>query len=166
MATPIKQKARIDRLDMRILAAVAARGRQTITELSKSIGLSLSPCAARLARLEDEQLITGYHAHVDVERLEELSLYYVTVSITPYNPETARELEALILASPYVVAADAVFGHHDYILSIYARSKQHFHEILAPFLQLRADCETSPVSRRIVRPQPGRLLAELKRGFG
>jgi DNA-binding Lrp family transcriptional regulator len=166
MGTLNKQKSRVDRLDMRILAAVAARGRQTVTELSKSVGLSSSPCAARLERLEDEQLITGYHAEIDVERLEDLSLYYVTVAITPYNPKTAHELEALIVASPYVVAADALFGHHDYILCIYARSKQHYYEILAPFLNLQADCETAPVSRRIVRPQLGKLVAALKREFG
>jgi Lrp/AsnC family transcriptional regulator, regulator of ectoine-degradation genes len=161
--TPNTLKTKIDRLDMRILAAVAARGRQTVTELSKSVGLSLSPCTTRLERLEADQLITGYHAEIDVERLADLSLYYVTVALTPYDTETARKIEEIIIASPYIVSADALFGANDYLLCVYARSTQHYYEIVAPFTALHADCETWPVSRRIVRPQIDRLIAQLKR---
>jgi DNA-binding Lrp family transcriptional regulator len=166
METPGKPKTKLDRLDMRILAAIAARGRQTMTELSKSVGLSVSPCTARLERLESDQYIAGYHADIDVERLSDLSLYHVTVAITPYSAETARKIEALIAESPYIIYADALFGAHDYLLCVYARSTQHYYEIVQPFVDLHADCETWPVSRRIVRPQIHRLVAQLKREFG
>jgi Lrp/AsnC family transcriptional regulator, leucine-responsive regulatory protein len=161
-----KQKTKVDRLDMRILAAIAERGRETITGLSKSVGLSLSPCAARLERLEADQFILGYHADIDVERLSNLSLYYVSISVEPYNPETARKIETLMIASPYIVTADALFGSRDYLLRVYARSTQHYYEIIAPFIDLHLDCETWPVSRSIVRPQLDRLIAQLKRDPG
>jgi DNA-binding Lrp family transcriptional regulator len=158
-----KRKAKIDRLDMRLLAAIAARGRQTMTELSKSVGLSLNPCAARLERMESDRYIRGYHADVDVEKLADLSLYYVTVAITPYSAEVARKVEAVIAECPYIAYADALFGANDYLLCVYARSTQHYYEIVQPFVDLHADCETWPVSRRIVRPQIHRLVAQLKR---
>ena len=161
-----KLKTRIDRLDVRILAAIAARGRQTMTELSKSVGLSVSPCTARLERLESDKYIAGYHADINVERLANLSLYYVSIAITPYSAETARKTEALIAESPYIVYADALFGAQDYLLCVYARSTQHYYEIVQPFVDLHLDCETWPVSRRIVRPQIHRLVAQLKRELG
>ena len=166
MGIPVKPKAKIDRLDMRIIAAMAERGRRTITDLSKAVGLSLSPCTARLERLETAELIRGYHADIDLEQLTDLSLYYVTISLEPYNPETARKLEIAIVESPFIVAADALFGSRDYLLRVYARSTQHYHEIVAPFVELHADYETWPVSRSIVRPQMHRLVAQLKREAG
>jgi len=44
-----------------------------------------------------------------------------------------------------------------------ARNAQHYHEIMAPFVEHKIDYETWPVSRRIVRLQSRRLLEALAR---
>jgi Lrp/AsnC family transcriptional regulator, regulator of ectoine-degradation genes len=161
--TTIAKKSKIDRIDLRILAAVAERGRQTITELSKRVGLSPSPCTARLERLESENLILGYHADIDVEKLADLSLYYVTLALKPYTTERAREVEALILDNPFIVSGEALFGSLDYLLRVYARSTQHYHEIMSPFTAHAIDYETWPVSRRVLRTRLHGLVAEIRR---
>jgi DNA-binding Lrp family transcriptional regulator len=161
-----KTKRRPDRIDMRILVALAERGRQTITELAGRVGLSATPCSARVERLEAEGLISGYQAEVNVEKLADLSPYYVTIAAKDYSPAIARQLEALIAASPYIVGADCLFGEFDYILRVYARSTQHYHEIMAPFLELKIDYQTWPVSKRVIAPQLHRLVAELARTPG
>lgn len=155
-----KEKA-TDRLDMRILTALSERGRQTLTELSKTVGLSATPCGARVEHLEAQKIIRGYHADVDIEGIADLSLYYVTIAANPYSADLARKLEALMTASPYIVAADALFGSLDYILRVYARSTQHYHSIMAPFVELGIDYETWPVSRKVMAPKMHRLIAHL-----
>ena len=125
--------------------------------------VGFSPCTARLERLEAEKFIAGYYADIDVEKLADLSLYQVTIAGKPYTPELARRLEALILQNPYIVSADAVFGSLDYVLRVYAQNAQHYHEIMAPFVEHKIDYETWPVSRRIVRLQSRRLLEALAR---
>ena len=117
--------SRFDRFDMRILAALCARGRQTITELSKLVGLSQTPCSTRLEKLETDMAILGYHADVDIERLTGLSLYYVTISVKHYSATLTRKVETLISDSPYIVAADALFGSLD-------RSEEHTSELQSP----------------------------------
>jgi DNA-binding Lrp family transcriptional regulator len=149
-----------DRFDLRILAALCARGRQTITELSKLVGLSQTPCSTRVEKLETDLTILGYHADVDIERLTGLSLYYVTITAKHYSHTLVRKVEALSTESPYIVAADALFGSLDYVLQIYARSAQHYHEIMAPFLELDIDYHTWPVSRRVLRQQAHRLITQ------
>ena len=42
----------LDRLDRKILDALQRNGRITMTELGEQIGLSTSPCAERVRRLE------------------------------------------------------------------------------------------------------------------
>jgi DNA-binding Lrp family transcriptional regulator len=154
-------KPKVDRLDMRILTSLAERGRQPITELSKKVGLSPTPCSARVERLEELGLILGYQADVDVEQLDDLSLYYVTIAIKTYSAELVRKIEALITGNPYIVSADCLFGALDYIMVVYARSTHHYHEIMAPFLEFDIDYKTWPVSRRLMRSHVHRLVAQL-----
>jgi DNA-binding Lrp family transcriptional regulator len=154
-------KSKIDRLDLRILAALAQHGRETMTDLSKKVGLSPTPCSARVENLEAVGLIIGYQADVDVERLADLSLYCVTIALKTWTPTSARAVESLILASPYIVACDSLFGSLDYVMWVYARNTQHYHSILEPFQAFELDYTTHPVSRRLLRPQLHRLIAEL-----
>jgi DNA-binding Lrp family transcriptional regulator len=158
-------KAKIDRLDVRLMSSLAEHGRKSITELSKNIALSPTPLSARLDRLEAEQLILGYRADVDVEKLATLDVYYVTLGIKGFSADTMRRIEALMAENPYIVAVDCLFGSIDYVMLVYAKSKQHYHEILAPFLQFELDYQTLPVSRRLIRFHLHRLIAELGRDF-
>lgn len=164
MRKALRKRADPDRLDMRILTALSERGRQTLTELAKTVGLSSTPCGVRVEHLEAQKVILGYHADVDVEGIANLSLYFVTIAAKPYTPDLARRLEALMVASPYVVSADALFGSIDYILRVYARSTQHYHSIMAPFVELGIDYETWPVSRKVLQPKMHRLIAHLANG--
>jgi Lrp/AsnC family transcriptional regulator of ectoine degradation len=161
MRSTSKKAKAADRLDMRILKALSERGRQTLTELSKSIGLSATPCGARVEHLEEQKVILGYHAEVDIEGIADLSPYFVTIAANPYSAEMARKLEALMIASPYIVAADALFGSIDYVLQVYARSAQHYHSIMAPFVELGIDYETWPVSRKVMSLKIHRLIGHL-----
>jgi Lrp/AsnC family transcriptional regulator of ectoine degradation len=161
MRNSSKKGKATDRLDMRILKALSERGRQTLTELSRTVGLSATPCGARVEHLEEQEVILGYHAEIDIEGIADLSPYFVTVAANPYSAELARKLEELMMASPYIVAADALFGSIDYILQVYARSTQHYHSIMAPFVELGVDYETWPVSRKVMSMKLHRLIGHL-----
>jgi Lrp/AsnC ligand binding domain len=78
----------------------------------------------------------------------------------------ARKLEALMDACPFVVSADALFGSIDYILRVYARRTQHYHTIMAPFVELGIDYETWPVSRKVMTPRTHRLIGYLTNESG
>jgi Lrp/AsnC family leucine-responsive transcriptional regulator len=59
----------MDKTDRQIIAALQRDGRQKLADLSERIGLSPTPLARRIARLEKDGIITGYSARVDQERL-------------------------------------------------------------------------------------------------
>ncbi|MEQ8897903.1 MAG: Lrp/AsnC family transcriptional regulator [Roseovarius sp.] len=59
----------MDKTDRQIIAALQRDGRQKLADLSERIGLSPTPLARRIARLEKEGIITGYSARVDQEKL-------------------------------------------------------------------------------------------------
>jgi Lrp/AsnC family transcriptional regulator of ectoine degradation len=150
----------LDRLDLKILAALHRDGRITKVELSESVGLSTTPCCTRIERLEREGFIRGYHADVDIERLASFNRFIVTVSLHDYTPEKARRFEAIIADIPFIVECDAVFGSIDYVLEILALSTEHYHEIVEPMLELELDYTTFPVSRHL-RKRADSDLADL-----
>jgi Lrp/AsnC family leucine-responsive transcriptional regulator len=59
----------VDRVDWHILAELQADARLSFNELSRRVRLSAPAVAERVRRLEGEGVITGYHAHVDPERV-------------------------------------------------------------------------------------------------
>jgi Lrp/AsnC family leucine-responsive transcriptional regulator len=65
----------LDRIDRRILDLLQRQGRVSMTELAEHIGLSASPCAERVKRMERDGVITGYHAHVSPEALGKTLLH-------------------------------------------------------------------------------------------
>src|SRR5690606_36659450 len=57
----------LDAVDWRILTELQADGRLSYNELSRRVALSPPAVAERVRRLEERGVITGYHAHVDLD---------------------------------------------------------------------------------------------------
>ena len=62
-------RADLDRFDLAILRVLQTEGRISSVELARRIGLSKSPTQARMKRLEEAGVITGYRATVDLGAL-------------------------------------------------------------------------------------------------
>ena len=59
----------IDGIDGRILKALQRNGRLSQLELAEEVGLSPTPCARRVKKLEKGGFIRGYTALIDEEKL-------------------------------------------------------------------------------------------------
>jgi Lrp/AsnC family transcriptional regulator of ectoine degradation len=139
----------LDRLDLEILAVLSADGRTSKIKLAEAIGLSPTPCAMRIERLEAAGFIRGYHADLDLERLGNLSQFIVMVCVKDITPEKSGQFEAIVSRSMNIVVCDAVSGVVDYVMRILARNVRHYHEIMAPFLAMEIDYTTYPISKNV-----------------
>lgn len=59
----------LDKKDYRILAALQADARQSLSALGRRIGLSQPAISDRVRRLEEAGVIQGYHARVNMQAL-------------------------------------------------------------------------------------------------
>jgi Lrp/AsnC family transcriptional regulator of ectoine degradation len=109
---------RLDAIDLRMLAALQARGPLTKTELAEAVHLSPTPCWARLKRLEQAGLIRGYHALIDLDRLGPSTTVLVEVTLKQHRYEDFQHFEAAIRRTDEVVACWATGGGIDYLLEI------------------------------------------------
>ncbi len=58
-----------DNISLRILSELQANARTSFTEIGRRIGLTAPAVAERVHRMEEEGLITGYHAEVNPRKL-------------------------------------------------------------------------------------------------
>src|SRR5262249_3256378 len=64
-----KRAPALDRIDIKILAALQRDGRSTIQKLGRAVGLSPRASLERVRRLEASGIIAGYQAVVEIGRL-------------------------------------------------------------------------------------------------
>jgi Lrp/AsnC family leucine-responsive transcriptional regulator len=108
----------LDRTDARILAALQRDGRVSIVELADQVGLSPTPCARRVKRLEDDGVIEGYAAVVNPRRVGHAVQAFVQVKLERHTDETTAQFRTALDEFPEVVACYAMTGEMDFLLHV------------------------------------------------
>jgi len=71
----------LDDIDIKILEILQKQGRTRRNDLAEAVGLSLPAASERLRKLEENKMITGYHATVDYKRLGNDITAFIVVSV-------------------------------------------------------------------------------------
>ena len=79
------KKIPLDAADIRILCALQQHGPLSKSKLAELVGLSPTPCWARLARLKEAGFIRGYYADLALDRIVDLCKVVVTVSLKSHS---------------------------------------------------------------------------------
>ena len=132
---------KLDRIDLKILAALQDNGRITNAALSDEVGLSQSPCLQRVKRLEASGYITGYGARIDVGRLADAITVFTEVTIADHRREDFVKFENGITRFPEVTECHLISGGYDYLLKFVARSVSDYQETIERLLDARIGIE-------------------------
>lgn len=125
----------LDRLDRKILDALQRNGRITMTELGEQIGLSTSPCAERVRRLERQGVITGYHARVNPQAIGRTLLVFVEITLTSKSGEVFEAVRREMLYLPEVMECHLVSGSFDYLVKARLHAMSDYRDLLGNILK-------------------------------
>lgn len=106
--------ARVDRIDRAIVEQLRQNCRRSNVELADAVGLTPSPCLRRVQRLEEEGVITGYHASVAPAAIDRAFEVLVDIELSEHTPATTKAFEAGLVGFVEVVEARRTFGQMDY----------------------------------------------------
>ena len=120
----------LDSVDLAILAALQENARMAVVELAKRVNLSPTPCTLRIRRLEQEGVITGYHARLAPETLGQALMVFVTVSLKSTDEKTLRAFNAAVKPVQQILECHMVGGGFDYLLKIRVRDMGEYRDIL------------------------------------
>ena len=130
----IPSNLKLDRLDLRILSQLQQNGRITNVDLAEAVGLSASPCLARVKRMEQAGYIIGYGAEVRLEKLGETVTVFTEVTLADHHREDFIRFEAAIREVDEVIECHLVSGGYDYLLKFITRGVSHYQSIIEGLL--------------------------------
>jgi Lrp/AsnC family leucine-responsive transcriptional regulator len=121
---------KIDQFDIHILRVLSREGRISLQDLSERIGLSTTPTARRVRRLETAGIITGYSALIDETALGFDVSVFVSVQLERQVDDALATFEAAAQQFPEVVDCWLMTGDRDYMLRIATTGLKEFEEFL------------------------------------
>jgi DNA-binding Lrp family transcriptional regulator len=117
---------KLDRVDRRILEELQADARLSSADLAERVSLTTSPCWRRVKRLEEEGLISGYHARVDIQRLGYQVTAIVQVSLDKKDAQSLHAFEAAVQEISQVLACFRISGRYDHQLIVVAEDLEAY----------------------------------------
>ncbi len=108
----------LDQFDRSIIAILQTDGRITLTELASRVGLTKTPCAARVKRLESDGYILGYRAIVDSEKLGLGHIAFVEMKLTDTKLSALEAFNDAARKIPEIEQMHLIAGPFDYLVKI------------------------------------------------
>jgi Lrp/AsnC family transcriptional regulator, leucine-responsive regulatory protein len=122
----IESKA-LDDTNLRLLEELQDDARLSLAELGRRVGLTAPAVAERIQRLEQQQVIRGYHADVDPDAVG----YPLTavIRIRP-APRQLHKVAELARKTREVVECHRITGEDCFLLKAHVRSVSHLEEVI------------------------------------
>jgi|TARA_B100001094_G_C17817837_1_gene617021 Lrp/AsnC family leucine-responsive transcriptional regulator len=121
----------IDKIDDEILRLLAKNGRITLSELAKKVNLSISPCQARLKKLENKKYILGYHARINYEQLQKAHIAFVQVVLSDTRASALENFNSEVSKLESIEQCHMIAGSFDYLLKVRTKNISQYRTILA-----------------------------------
>ena len=118
----------MEETDRAIVAALAADGRTSYTELAERVGLSVSAVHQRVRRLEQRGVIRGYAARLSYDAVGlPLTAF---VAIRPFDPSQPDDAPERLAHLSEIEACYSVAGEDSYLLLVRVASPPDLERLL------------------------------------
>jgi DNA-binding Lrp family transcriptional regulator len=147
-------KTSLDRIDCEILAALQNNARLSNKELAARVGLAPSSCLARVRRLQEERVLRGFHAEVDLAAFGIGLQALIAVRLRQHSRRVLERFRAHLLSIPEVVSIYHVAGRQDFLVHVAVRDADHLRDMALDKLTTRpevAHLETSLIFEHLRR---------------
>lgn len=107
-----------DSVDLRILRELQADSSLSNVELARRVGLSPSPCLARVKALQASGVIRQYVALLDAQRLGLHLNVFISISLKQQTRAALESFEAKVCAREEVMECYLMTGDADYLIRV------------------------------------------------
>ena len=128
---PIKS---LDTIDWKILAALQTDASVSNVELSKRVGLSPSPCLARVRALEKNGFISNYVTLLNPIKLGLKVSVFIQVTLDKQVEPVIEEFESRVCARDEVMECYLMTGESDYLIRVLVPDIQNLQNFIINFL--------------------------------
>ncbi|MGZ9896942.1 Lrp/AsnC family transcriptional regulator [Shewanella gaetbuli] len=108
----------MDKKDVKLLAILQQQGRISIADLANKVNMSDTPCLRRVKKLEQDQIILGYQAQLDPQKLGLKVSAYLYIRLNDCSFEQTEAFELAVAKVANVMECVSVSGDYDYMLKV------------------------------------------------
>lgn len=124
----------MDRIDRRIARLLQRDGRMSMKALAEAVGLSVTPCAERVRRLEREKVIMGYHARLDPQAFGQHLLVFVEIKLAAKSGAIFEAFKREVRKLDAVMECHLVSGEFDYLIKARIPEMNAYRRLLGDML--------------------------------
>ncbi len=152
----------LDSIDWKILTLLQEDARITNIELSRAIGLSPSPCLARVKALEKSGHISRYVSLVDSLKVGLKLSVFINVALERQVESALERFEESIKLRPEVMECYLMTGESDYLIRVVVADIQVLEDFILNFLSkipgignIKSSFALKQVKYKTALPLPG-----------
>ena len=121
---------KMQKSDMKILAALQHDADISTSDLAAKVNLSQSPCWRRVNKFEESGLIRRRVALLDRQKLGLEVVVFATVNLNQIGKQNLLAFERTVESYPEVVECYTMAGIWDYMLKIVCRDIRHYEDFV------------------------------------
>lgn len=140
----------MDEVDAVLLRLLQQDGRRSNRQLAAELGIAESTCLERTRALIRRGVVTGVHAHVDLQRMNRPVQAMVAVRIRLPDRTVIDAFHRYVVSLPETLAVFVMSGADDFLLHIAVRDNNQLSDFVLDRLTRRreiADVRTSIIFR-------------------
>jgi Lrp/AsnC family transcriptional regulator, leucine-responsive regulatory protein len=119
----------VDSIDQQLVGFLMQNGRITLKDLNEKLGLSSPAIAERVKRLEEQNVIKGYAAIVDPEKIGLDMMAYISVSLE--KAESRSLFLDKINEIKEVLECHHIAGDYDYLLKVRCKNTKDLDRVIS-----------------------------------
>jgi Lrp/AsnC family leucine-responsive transcriptional regulator len=105
----------MDAIDLKLISLLQKNARVPLKQLAEQVFLSSPATAARIERLENEGVITGYTARINHKKLGFPIIAFINLEVQPVQKP---EFYPFISNHPNVLECNCVTGHYSMLIKV------------------------------------------------
>ena len=113
----------MDNIDKKILEELQKNSSQPLSELSKKVGLSNTPCWNRIKKLEEEKIIKSKSIIIDNNKINLPITIFLSISIQNHTEEWLKNFQKVVNKYDQIIEVHRLTGSNsDYQITILSPS--------------------------------------------
>ena len=125
----------MDNKDKEILKIIQKNASIPLSELSKRVGISSTPCWNRIRKMEEAGIILSRITIVDNKKINLPLVAFLSIHIPNHSDEWLLKFKDLIKKYDQIIETHRINGSHDYILKILSPSMDKYDEFQQNFIR-------------------------------
>jgi len=125
----------MDKIDKEILKLIQKNASIPLSEISKKVGISSTPCWNRIKKMEEEKVIKSRVTVIDNNKVNLPLIAFLSIHVPNHTDEWRIKFEELINKNNQIIETHRISGGHDYILKILSPSIKEYDHFQQNFIR-------------------------------